>query len=485
MSKSFNVKEIYNMDTESILDLYKKHELKPSQAVEAFIAHQQNLNPGLNLVVAERYEEAREEALKYDNLLKKGKIKGKLFGIPISMKESFNVKGMNTTGGLNNRRDFKVDTDAEVVELLKKEGAIILGKTNTPSLCFCQETDNLLFGRSNNPWNPECTTGGSSGGEAALIAVGGAAVGFGSDIGGSIRIPSHFNGVIGFKPGYDTFPGEGHLPSKATDCQKIMLGYGPIAKSVRDAEKIYSIISNPRYSADKKNVKTVKIFYLSGKGKIKSSSDTESIFVNAVNSFVEDGIECRSYVPDYFDNITDLWQKVMAEDKAAFIEEDAYPGKKLGPYFDFLKAKLGLKSENHIFLSFGLIGSRMFSPSRRKMKEIAVTQQKWIEIFENDMGTNGVLIMPTYPHPAKKHGKIYSEIFDVKKGYRKVMPYTAFANFLGLPAISIPCGFSNNHMPISLQLVTRKGNEALLFRTAELLEKNMGGYVRNDSYDLK
>src|SRR5699024_11086350 len=120
---------------------------------------------------------------------------------PISIKESFNVSGMKTTGGIIHRQDIIKSRDAITVQKLKDAGAIVLCKTNTPALCFCQETDNKLYGRTNNPWNIKHTAGGSSGGEAALLSVGGAAVGLGSDIGGSIRFPSHFNGVVGFKSG--------------------------------------------------------------------------------------------------------------------------------------------------------------------------------------------------------------------------------------------------------------------------------------------
>src|SRR5699024_8066190 len=127
---------------------------------------------------------------------------------------------------------------------LKKAGAIILGKTNTPSLCFCQETENKLYGRTNNPWDVTRTAGGSSGGEGALIAAGGAAAGIGSDIGGSIRFPSHFNGVVGFKPGKYQVSPNGHFPSENTPLQERMLGIGPMGKSVRDIALLYDVIAD-------------------------------------------------------------------------------------------------------------------------------------------------------------------------------------------------------------------------------------------------
>ena len=143
------------------------------------------------------------------------------------MKESFHVEGMRTTGGLLNRKESIQDADAEVVRKLRNEGAIILGKTNTPALCFCQETDNKLYGRTNNPWDLTRTAGGSSGGEGVLIAIGGAAVGLGSDIGGSIRLPSHFNGVVGFKSGNSQVSSVGvfqmKIMSSKSECLELVL----------------------------------------------------------------------------------------------------------------------------------------------------------------------------------------------------------------------------------------------------------------------
>ncbi|MFK4997846.1 amidase family protein [Bacillus sp. N9] len=159
------------------------------------------------------------EAEAADLQVNAGNAKGKLFGVPISVKESFHVREMKTTSGLLHRKDMVMTEDAAIVQKLKDEGAIILAKTNTPSLCFCQESDNKLYGRTNNPWDVRKTAGGSSGGEAALIAVGGAAAGIGSDIGGSIRFPSHFNGVIGFKSGRNQVDVGGSFRKWSTHCK--------------------------------------------------------------------------------------------------------------------------------------------------------------------------------------------------------------------------------------------------------------------------
>src|SRR5690625_3656095 len=136
-----------------------------------------------------------------------------------------------------------MNKDAAVVKKLKDAGAIILCKTNTPTLCFCHETDNKLFGRTNNAWDKNRTCGGSSGGEGALIGVGASPVGMSSDIGGSIRFPSHFNGVVGFKPGKDQVSSEGHIPADNIPLKTRMSSIGPIGKSVRDVQLVYNLTS--------------------------------------------------------------------------------------------------------------------------------------------------------------------------------------------------------------------------------------------------
>src|SRR5699024_9456024 len=237
--------DLLNLDAVAIAEKIRNRDITSEQITSTLINHIIQVNDSLNAVVEDRFELALEEAREKDKQIDQADFtKQVLYGVPISMKESFNVKGMKTTGGIAHRKDIIMSSDAKVVSLLKEAGAIIIAKTNTPSLCFCQETDNKLYGRTNNAWNKRKTAGGSSGGEAALIAVGGSPVGMSSDIGGSIRFPSHFNGVVGFKSGMGKVPHEGHFPEATIPLQKRMLSYGPIGKSVRDVKLVYNIVKN-------------------------------------------------------------------------------------------------------------------------------------------------------------------------------------------------------------------------------------------------
>lgn len=234
---------ILDMDATSLAASIRHNERSSTDVVKTFIDHQRQANPHINAVVEARYEAAMAEARQKDEGHGNTE-QGPLYGVPISVKESFHVAGMKTTGGLMHRRHLIAREDAEAVRRLKNAGAIILGKTNTPMLCFCQETDNKLYGRTNNPWDVTRTSGGSSGGEGALLGSGEAAAGVGSDIGGSIRFPSHFNGVIGFKPGHSQVSDQGHFPGFNPLLQKRMSGVGPMGKSVRDIALLYHLMAD-------------------------------------------------------------------------------------------------------------------------------------------------------------------------------------------------------------------------------------------------
>ena len=199
---SHTLSNILELDATEIAGLIREGKLTSEDCTQTFIQQIKTVNPNLNAVTETRFTDALNEAKEKDQKLHQTELdKYPLYGVPISIKESINVQGMKTTGGLHHRKDIIMSKDAETVKKLKEAGAIILCKTNTPALCFCHETDNKVYGKTNNSWDIHFTSGGSSGGEAALISTGGTPLGLGSDIGGSIRIPSHFNGVAGFKPG--------------------------------------------------------------------------------------------------------------------------------------------------------------------------------------------------------------------------------------------------------------------------------------------
>lgn len=205
------------------------------EITEAHIRRIEATRAALNHVVFPTFDDARRMADKLDARQQAGEQPGALHGVPVTIKESFDVAGTPTTNGLTNRRDHIADEDAPIVARLRRAGAVILGKTNLPQLCMMTETDNPVYGRTNNPWNLERAPGGSSGGCAAAIATGGAVLSLGSDIGGSVRIPAHHCGVHALKPTNDRFTMRGH--ALVTPGQRAIVAQpGIIARHVRDIE---------------------------------------------------------------------------------------------------------------------------------------------------------------------------------------------------------------------------------------------------------
>ncbi|MFZ0802373.1 MAG: amidase, partial [Terriglobales bacterium] len=184
----------------SMAQKVREKKVSPVELVDAHLARIESLNPKLNAFIQVDAAGALAQArLAEDAVMRKQKL-GPLHGVPLSIKSSIEVAGLRQEAGTKLRAGLTAKKDAPLVSRLRNAGAIILGTTNTPELLMAWETDNLLYGRSNNPWDLSRTPGGSSGGEAAAIASGCSAGGVGSDGGGSIRVPAHFSGICGLKP---------------------------------------------------------------------------------------------------------------------------------------------------------------------------------------------------------------------------------------------------------------------------------------------
>lgn len=448
------------------------------EAVETYIEQINRINPLLNALVEDRFKEARKEAKEIDQEKDLTKL-GRLAGLPISVKEAFHVRKMTTTGGLEHRKDLIARDHADVIERLRKEGAIILGKTNTSTLSYAQETENKLYGRTNNPWDINRTAGGSSGGEGALLASGGAACGIASDIGGSIRFPSHFNGVVGFKPGKFQVSSTGHYPELTHPLQARMLGIGPMGRSVRDMELIYHIISDSR----PKNafIREYEIEILTDHVPYPLDKHTK-VALEKIEEFLNQLIYTKRGVPPLFDESALLWQEMMSVDGSEAIRKEAFSKDRSPVIRSYLKDKLTNQSNVHPYLSWAILGSKMFRPSKKRIREIEEIIHRGDE-WLLDYLSNRLLIFPVYHSAAPVHGQVFKEIFSIRKTFLKYMPYVAYANVWGLPALTLPVAHDSQGMPISIQIISTSGNETAIFRLGSIIEKKFKGYTRNRAYD--
>ena len=465
--------EILNMDAVSLAAEIAGRRISSLDAVNTYIMHINNFNPVLNCMVENRFAAARREAQEIDARLARGETGGRLFGVPVTVKEAFDIAGMKTTGGLLWRKDIVMDEDSEVIARLKNEGAVILGKTNTPILCFCQETDNKLYGRSNNPWDVTRTTGGSSGGEGALIAAGGAAVGIGSDIGGSIRFPSHFNGVVGFKSGNGQVSHAGTYPPFTVSLQERMLGIGALAKSVRDARLINQIIAfSPPPSRTLDNFSVTlpldNLFYPVDSAVMNSLTE--------VKKFLSLQMEVVDSPPPYYTEAAQLWQQIMSIgiDEVCAL---AFGGKPVRLWREYLREVLFKSSELHRFFTWVMIGAKMFAPSAARITSIEETIASGDQTVHHYLDDR-LLVLPVFHTAAKKHGEVIRDIFSIRRTFLRYMPFVAYANVWGLPSLIVPVAEDEEGLPIGVQIISRVGNEEAIFKLGELVEKHFRGYRR-------
>jgi amidase len=229
-----------------LLGLLERKEVSARELLDHCLERVEAHDPAINAVVARDVEGARRTAAAVDEARARGEVVGPLAGLPLTIKDAFEVVGMTASCGLPPLADHRPDRDADAVRRLLDAGAVVYGKTNLPAGASDWQSYNDLYGVTRNPWDLERTVGGSSGGSAASIAAGFAALELGSDIAGSIRVPSHFCGVFGFKPSFGVVSVRGHIPPMPGELLTVPLGVaGPIARSASDLELALDVLAGP------------------------------------------------------------------------------------------------------------------------------------------------------------------------------------------------------------------------------------------------
>ncbi|KAK9887732.1 hypothetical protein WA026_000049 [Henosepilachna vigintioctopunctata] len=460
--------------------------VKCSDVLESFIARIKQINPVLNCVVAERFAEARQEAKNVDELLKSDTIPDDVLarekpflGVPFTTKDCIAVKGMIHTAGLVARKHIIASDDATTVKHLKNAGAIPIALTNISELCMWWESDNNIHGRSRNPYDTNRIVGGSSGGEGCIQAAAGSAFGVGSDIGGSIRMPSFFNGVFGHKPSPFTVSNDGQFPPPSSGDHDSFLGVGPMCRHAEDLLPLMKILSGGKQSQLKLdlqvNINEVDIFY--------QEDDQGSVAVSPVNKEIK---ALFGKLVTYFDKAHSRKLTKLELKRFAKSQQMWFAGMKTqsGPTFhdqlSGLNGRISLPWEllkwcfrcsNHTFiaLSTALVENAGEAYGSSKHTYLLRERDKLREELLEILGDNGVFIYPTHPTVAPYHNEPIFKPFNFS--------YTGIINVLGLPATHIPMGLNSEGIPIGLQVVSAPNNDRLCLAIARELEKAFGGWV--------
>lgn len=450
------------------------------EVVEAHIEQIQRVNPIINAVVKDRFDKAREEAMLADEQTESHS-PGELppfHGVPCTIKEAFELEGMPNTSGLVARKDIVATQDATAVARLRKAGAIPLGVTNIPELCMWIETNNRIYGRTNNPYNPKRIAGGSSGGEGAIIGAGGSPFGLGADIGGSIRLPSFFNGVFGHKSTGGMVPGTGQHPMAENEALRY-LTTGPIARRAEDLMPLLKILAGPDGKdqgctefdiGDPSDVRIGDLTVLDvvDNGAIKVSEDLRAaqrkcaVFLEGRGATIE-RIKIEGLKKSF-----DIWSAMLISARGTSFSTMLGDGKPINPISQFIKLVLGISPHTLISIILSVIEiSPKLTPRRtRRLVEMGhALREELVELI----GSKGVMLYPPYSSPAPPHNRPLFSPFD--------FGYTAILNVMELPVTQVPLGLNKKGLPLGVQVAGVHGNDHLTIAVALELEKEFGGWV--------
>jgi amidase len=443
-------------------------------------------NPSLNAVVINLEEKALKAAAECDREAEEGRFRGPLHGIPMTVKEQFWVKDTPSTLNFKHFKDWIAPRDAIVVERLKNAGAIILGKTNVAKNLLDYQVSGDIYPDGKNPYQTECSPGGSSGGSAAAVASGMVPIELGGDFGGSIRNPASFCGLYGLKPTENTIPGHGHVPRPEGSKNFIfhMATSGPLARTPEDLELVWKVIRGPSkgnravpriewHDPGNKKISDYRIAWTNDwPGYETSRQTTETIrdFIDLLNR--QEGNTTRT-IPgnDLHNRSLDihkrLTMKLILLEVPWFIKPFLITGLKKG----FLK---GIKEVTWKFRDSFLDYSAL-------MGERAKVTFEWEEFFEK----YDLLISPAGYGPAYRRCKPGRPIHYEGKEIiyiNYVWPYLACFNASGHPAIHIPLGIGKDGLPVGVQVTGPYWSEPDLLHFAKLVSKFIKGFIRPDGY---
>jgi len=447
----------------------RTRKVSPVEVIEGHLARVEKLNPKINAFVQLDHRGALAQARQAEAAVMQDQNLGPLHGVPISIKSSIDVAGMRCEAGTKLRAGHVANADAPLVTRLRNAGAIILGVTNTPELLMAWETDNLLYGRTNNPWDLSRTAGGSSGGEAAAIASGCSAGGVGSDGGGSIRVPAHFCGICGLKPTPGRIPATGHYPQSVGPFA--LLGVvGPMARTIADLKLVFEVMQGPDIGdpsatpvpvrwPSSVELQKIRIGYFEDDGRIPVTPETRLAVRQAAEALRNAGFEVQPFRPENLEKIRQLWWKFFG----------IAGGMLLGPMTRGHEAELSpiLKEFN------GWVTAEEPHTAQTLLDCWIERDLLRMQIFEA-MEKFPVLLCPVASIPAFRHGERSWQVEDQTVQYLDAWSYCEWFNLLGMPGAVVPVTRSPEDLPIGVQVVARPWEEESVLAILQVIEQARG-----------
>lgn len=467
--------------------MIRTQQVSSEEVIAAYIDRCKEVNPLLNAIVSDRFEDALRQAREIDIFIRsKTKTVAEierdtpLLGIPVTIKESIGVAGMQNQSGRKYKTKRIATADAPSVAQLRKSGVIILLVSNTPELCMQWETYNHVTGLTKNPYNLKTTCGGSSGGEAALIASAGSLFGLSSDVGGSVRLPAMYVGVFGHKPTPYLVSPLGHVPCSPAPNWGDFFTIAPMARYACDLPLLLKSIANAEIDQNQSILKKldqniemndIKVYFMDNDGPSgltrPISSDIKSAFTNVAN-FLNAKEHSIGKMKHSFDISTAAMLRL--EDLETIFNEKWEDEDNKSLNQELLKFFCGLSkfTFSSIFIGYLQLYAKNL-PKSMLDKYDAITQGLKSE-FRELLGDNGVFLYPSFPTVAHNHYKIFCKLVDTS--------YLMIFNTLGMPVTNVKIGVDKNRMPIGMQIVANPGNDHLTLRVATELESKFGGWTK-------
>jgi Asp-tRNA(Asn)/Glu-tRNA(Gln) amidotransferase A subunit family amidase len=439
--------------------------VSPVEAVEAYLRRIEEVNPTLNAVVT-LAPDALERAREAEEAVAGGEELGALHGVPLTLKDTIDVRGMRATCGSRVRADYVPEEDAPAVARLRAAGAVILGKTNCPEFALDYTSENPLFGRTNNPHDLGRTPGGSSGGCAAAVAARMTAASVGSDLAGSVRIPAHFCGVAGLKPTAGRVPGGGHAPPMS-GLHSLGATLGPLARTVEDLRLLYGVLSGASGAAGGgtdagETLKATRVAFYADDGAEPVTTETREAVEAAARALADAGPEVLEEAPPGVGEATGLWLSLFEYTTQRFVRA-AYAGR---------EGEAG-RAARVILERAGRWGE----PALEKVLAAWEERDRVRETLLRWMERTPLFVAPVGAVPAFRH----EEFGRVEVEGRSVPTFRAFAhahaaNVFDLPAACVPAGRTASGLPVGVQVVGRPHEEWRVLAAARVIEEALGGW---------
>jgi len=448
----------------------RDREIGPVELIQAHIDRAEECKD-LNIVVLPRYEAALAEARAAERALAGAGPVGALHGVPFTAKECIEVAGMPCCDASKVFEGNVSVQDATVVRNLRGEGAILLGKTNIPEFAFHYDSNNLVYGATHNPHNPERSVGGSSGGEGAALATGISPFGVGSDYGGSIRVPAHFNGVTGLKPGRWVVPYGGHFPPAQAMSIQLWSEIGPMARYVDDLQLLLPIFAKPDFTTDPdvaphrlnpQDPKTLRVAIFDEDGICPVDPAIREAVRNAGRALAEVGHEVVEERPPNQAEVREVFEQIALGEVMSLLWPVIEPREAdLSPQ---IRRLLNRRETLDVDLPTyaGLLAHRL---------DLERAACAWLE-------TNHIAVCPIAAVPAFPIG---TEVLEVEgQEYEEIdlFSMSTYVNAMSLPAAAVPVGRTPDGLPIGVQVIGRRYREMEVLAVAKELETALGGWIK-------